>query len=213
MNNQDLQHVTSTVLPKDLIKKKTPSKTTPTKPVIVDESSQTEAVQTPAEGDVFATPKKSTKKGKATPAKNNTNVTSPPLTPAKNNTNVTSPPSTPAKSTDENSQSEVDGTFWLTVSREISLIFLLATTPSRRTVVTLQNSQRKQLIFEELQKHKVLLESNLRRLIEEKVPSEAKVDLKTVKRMVTKMEKDNELKVLNTTWVYLGKFSIFGMPH
>lgn len=79
------------------------------------------------------------------------------------------------------------------------MIFLLATTPSRRTVVTLQNSQRKQLIFEELQKHKVLLESNLRRLIEEKVPSEAKVDLKTVKRMVTKMEKDNELKVLNTT--------------
>jgi hypothetical protein len=188
MNDQSLQHVTSTVLPKELnTKRKTPSKTTPTKQVIVDESSQLEAAQAPTEGDVFATPKKTTKKGKATPTKNNTNIAS--------------PPSTTAKSTDENSQSEADGTFKTLVwfcTKNLVTIFL-ATTPSRRTVVTIQNSQRKQVILDELQKHKVLLETNLRRVIEEKVPSETKIDLKTIKRMVTKMEKDNELKILNTT--------------
>jgi len=45
----------------------------------------------------------------------------------------------------------------------------------------------------------VLLDSNLRRVLEEKVPSETKLDLKTIKRMINNMEKDNELKVLNTT--------------
>ena len=88
------------------------------------------------------------------------------------------------------------------------MTLFLATTPSRRTVVTIQNSQRKQVILDELQKHKVLLETNLRRVIEEKVPSETKIDLKTIKRMVTKMEKDNELKILNTTWVLL--LTIYG---
>ncbi len=97
MNDQSLQHVTSTVLPKELnVKRKTPSKTTPTKSaIVVDESSQSEATQAPTEGEVFATPKKTAKKSKATPAKNNTNVTS--------------PPSTPAKSTDEASQGESEG--------------------------------------------------------------------------------------------------------
>jgi len=97
MNDQSLQHVTSTVLPKELSKRKTPSKATPSKQaIVVDELTPTEIVQTPAETDVFATPKKATKKGKTTPAKNNTNVVS--------------PPTTPVKSTDEASQSDTEST-------------------------------------------------------------------------------------------------------
>lgn len=70
MNDQSLQHVTSTVLPKELnTKRKTPSKTTPTKQVIVDESSQLEAAQAPTEGDVFATRRRLPKKEKLRPLK------------------------------------------------------------------------------------------------------------------------------------------------